>query len=120
MKYFYIILFGLCVSCTSGKLVNHKFTRKVDTTTRPIEYQVKKTYAVGSVSASNEFPAARLNNFIQLNDSTYQATISPENVPINESPWYAFHIWSDVPQHIYLQLYYTEHEHRYNPKLSAK
>jgi len=118
MKYFYIIFLSLIVSCTSGKLLNHEFNRKVDTTTRPINYQVKKTYMAGSVSASNEFPAARLNDFMQLNDSTYQVTISPENVPINESPWYAFQIWSDIPQHIYLKLHYTEHEHRYNPKLS--
>ena len=118
MKYLFLPLILLLSSCAGGKLVTHKFPRSVDTTTRPIEYQEKKTYTIGSVSASNEFPAARLNNFTQLNDSTYQATISPENSPINESPWYAFQIWSSQPRTIQLELHYTEHEHRYNPKIS--
>ena len=90
----------------------------VDTKTRPISYQQKKTYHVGQVSASNEFPSARLNDFIQLNDSTFQATISPENSPINESPWYGFKIWSAEDQSVKIKLHYTEHEHRYDPKIS--
>ena len=110
----------LITSCakTPYNLVKHKYPNKIDTRTRPIQYQVKKVYEIGEVSATNQFPAARLNGFSQLNDSTFQATISPENVPINESPWYAFQIWSKSDKTIYLRLHYTEHEHRYNPKIS--
>lgn len=119
MKYIpFLFSITFLISCAGIKLKTHTYPRPVDTTTRPIEFQEKKTYQVAGVSASNEFPAARLNDFIQLNDSTFQATISPENFPINESPWYAFQIWSTNLRTINLKLHYTHHEHRYNPKLS--
>lgn len=98
--------------------MKHDYLKLVDTKTKPIEYQLVKTFSIDSVGVTNNFPGARLNNFNMLNDSTFRATISPENVPINESPWYAFKIWSNKPRAINLELYYTEHEHRYNPKLS--
>ncbi len=118
--FLYIVLFLLIGACAKApyQLTKHKYPKKVDTKTRPINYQKKQLYKIGDVSATNQFPAARLNGFTQLNDSTYQATISPENTPINSSPWYAFQIWSELNRTIYLRLHYTEHEHRYNPKIS--
>ena len=122
MKKLYLLIFiiFLLSSCQHNpyKLKTYKFPEPVDTTTRLIEYQVKKTYEIGDVSATNEFPSARLNDFSQLDDSTYQATISAENVPINTSPWYAFKIWSKQPKSVYVKLHYTVHKHRYFPKVS--
>ena len=118
MKNLYLLLFVFLIFSCSKKLKTYDFPDPVDTTTRPIEYQTKKTYEIGDLQITNDFPAARLNDFTQLNDSTYRATISPENFPINASPWYAFKIWSKIPQTIYLQLYYTKHRHRYDPKVS--
>ncbi len=114
---FLSLVIGACVRAPD-RLVKHKYPNKINTRTRPIEYQQKKVYEVGDVRASNRFPSARLNDFIQLNDSTFQATISPENTPINASPWYAFQIWSGTNRSIYLRLHYTEHAHRYDPKIS--
>lgn len=115
-----LVLISILGSCKHNpyQLKTYKFPSPVDTSTRPIKYQEKKTYHIGEVYASNEFPSARLNGFSQLNDSTYQVLISPENAPINPSPWYAFKIWSKTPKSIYLKLHYSFHRHRYFPKVS--
>ena len=85
---------------------------------KSIAYQDKKTFQAGKIFADNQFDGARLNGFKLLNDSTIRAIISPENTPINNSPWYAFRLWSDTATRFYLELQYTTHHHRYIPKLS--
>ena len=82
-----------------------------------IEFQEKKTYSYSpeGIYFSNEFASARLNNVTQINDSTYSLLISPENTPINPSPWYAFSVWSKNPQNLYLKINYEGAKHRYNP-----
>lgn len=91
-----------------------------ETTTKKIQPQYKHAFGITSdgVWLSNEFDGARLNNFYQLNDTLYQAVISPENAPINNSPWYAFKAWADQDTTVWIQLYYEDGEHRYIPKLS--
>lgn len=93
----------------------------VDTRSKPIEYQVKKIFRFPEtgVSADNMFPGARLNDMFMINDSTLQVQILPENHPVNMSPWYAFRIWSETEQTIYLKLCYNHGQHRYYPKLSS-
>lgn len=122
MKNLYLSLLVLCCACKgTDRLMaeRHSYPNPVDTTTRPIQMQQKKTYAFGGVYASNEFPAARLNGFLQENDSTYVARIWPENFPINPSPWYAFKLWSEEERDIQLRLEYSNGaKHRYAPKLS--
>ncbi len=106
-------------SCHSYKAINYPFPDPVDTTDRPIEPQVKKTYSTPyGVYADNEYDGARLNDFKAINDTVYQATISPENFPINASAYFSLRMWADTEKDIELQLHYTEHEHRYWPKLS--
>jgi len=114
----YSVLFLTVSACSSSKLKTFEFPEPVDTATRKINYQEKKVYTVTNVFADNEFDAARLNDFTQLNDSTYQVTILPENEPINQSSYYAFRIWSKHPQQVYVKLYYPTASHRYIPKLS--
>ncbi|MEM7374366.1 MAG: M14 family metallopeptidase [Bacteroidota bacterium] len=111
-----LLFLSACIGSKTAK--KHRFPTPVDTRSKVVQYQEKKTYSIGDVHASNEFPAARLNDFSQLNDSTFQATISPENTPINPSPWYAFKLWTDSPQTLYLKLHYSSYKHRYHPKLS--
>lgn len=123
MKTNYLILLVLCCACKStNRLIadKHTYPNPVDTTTRPIQQQQKKTYILGGVGATNDFPAARLNAFLQENDSTYVASIWPENFPINPSPWFAFKLWSEEEREIDLKLDYSNGaKHRYVPKLSA-
>ncbi len=93
--------------------------KKVSTRTRPIQQQVKMTYDLGEgIYCSNQFQGARLNGVIREVD-TLTALITPENTPINGSPWYAFKIWSATQKNIYLKLTYLDgYNHRYYPKLS--
>lgn len=118
--YYLLLLSGLLVfqSCINYLPKKHAFPIPVDTRTVEIEEQIKKTYQVDGIYASNEFDGARLNSFEKVNDSTYRATITPENEPINESAYYCFQMWSDAKRSIELQLYYPKHEHRYVPKMS--
>ncbi len=90
-----------------------------DTENNKINVGEKKTFIIDGVSASNQFDGARLNNFVKLNESNFQATISPENIPVNASAWFAFQIWSERERTIGLSLKYTHHKHRYQPKLST-
>lgn len=112
----------LFLSCSTSKSLvadKHSYPNPVDTTTKPIRNQKKTTYNLPGLSASNEFPAARLNGFIQENDSTYIARIWPENYPINPSPWYAFKLWSNEEKEVLVKLDYSNGaKHRYTPKLS--
>jgi len=108
----------LCISCKSTEPVSLDFPDPVDTSDKPIKLQLRKTYHIDGVHADNQYPGARLNNFTMMNKSLYRATISPENFPINASAYYSFKIWSDTIRDIDLELFYTEHKHRYIPKLS--
>ena len=96
------------------------FKTYVDTTSKPISKQVKQTFIIDDkdVYASNDFNGARLNDFKKLNDSTALALINPENVPINNSAYYAFKIWSKNPKSFYVTFKYPEgHNHRYISKI---
>ncbi|MFN3408186.1 MAG: M14 family metallopeptidase [Limisphaerales bacterium] len=60
------------------------------------ELQVRRTwhFAEGDVWFSNEFSGARLNECVPLGPDDFSLLIAPENRPINQSPWYAFQVWS--------------------------
>ncbi len=127
MKQFNTILFGLfliistiwsCKQDTQWK--GQDPIERVSTYTKPIQLQLKKTFDLGKgIYCSNEFDGARLNGIVLSNDTLLSALITPENTPINGSPWYAFKIWSETNQNIYLKLTYLEGvKHRYYPKLS--
>ena len=90
------------------------------TTDKEISLQHYRVIAFSNtgVFVSNEFSGARLNDFYQVNETTYTAVIEPENAPINDSPWYSFKIWSKRDQIIILNLTYKDGTHRYKPKIS--
>jgi len=119
MRLLSLLLLLLLSSCVSKKLINYEFPKPVDTTTKAIEIQVKGTWTEGGVTISNEFEGARMNGFSQENDSTFRVKITPENAPINASPWYAFTLTSPIPRTINLIMDYGTYQHRYWPKLST-
>ena len=112
MRYINLLFIISLISC------QNTLTDNETTTTSTIAYQEKKAYNIGGITADNKFDGARLNDFIQIDDTTFQAVIEPENTPINISPWYAFRLQAEEEKNITLQLKYTEHRHRYVPKLS--
>lgn len=96
--------------------------RPVETTSRPIQKQWKGNFPFEkeSIVFSNNFSGARLNGVSQDNDSTFSILITPENEPINSSPWYSFSIWSKRKRTIYINFTYPPRvTHRYYPKLSS-
>lgn len=112
----YMLIFIL--ACQSIKLKNHDFPIPEDTKTVPIDEQVKTSYRFDGVYADNQFDGARMNGFIQKNDSTFRVIISPENTPINASSYFSFRLRSEQLRDIILEIEYTTHKHRYIPKLS--
>jgi len=94
--------------------------KKVSTETVPIQLQYKGTFDLGTgIYMSNNFEGARMNGVARTNDTLITVLITPENSPINMSPWYAFKLWSDNPRDIYVKLSYPEDaSHRYHPKVS--
>jgi predicted deacylase len=115
------LLIGNCSS--SGDFTGYSYDPEgvTDTKNKEIQNQHKRVIGVDkqSIWISNEFKGARMNDFYQVNDSLYRVVIEPENHPINESPWYAFKIWSNSSKDINLQLTYKHADHRYIPKLST-
>ena len=53
-----------------------------------------------------------------LVQDTVVIRIKPENAPINNSPWYAFQIWSDQAREVLIRLSYEGARHRYIPKIA--
>jgi hypothetical protein len=90
-----------------------------NTTDKEIKEQPRRVIGAGApkVWVSNEFEGARLSNFVAINDTLFEIYIEPENAPINNSPWYAFKIWSDTVRMATLKLNYMDAKHRYVPKL---
>lgn len=113
-----ISLFWSCQEETQWK--GQEPIQRVSTITKPIQFQLKKTFDLGNgIFASNQFDGARLNGISLTNDTLITVLITPENTPINESPWYAFKIWSETEQRIYVKITYLDGvHHRYYPKLS--
>ncbi|RMG32134.1 MAG: hypothetical protein D6730_00160 [Bacteroidetes bacterium] len=122
MYRFIFLCFATCclLACRSFEATPYDFPTQVDTRTRPIEMQQKGVFAPegAQVYADNQFDGARLNDFSQLEEGHFQATILPENSPINPSPYYAFRLWADQARAIRLRLHYPESKHRYWPKIS--
>lgn len=76
-------------------------------------------YNFGAVHADGDFDGARLSDFKQVDDTTFQAVIVPEALPVNNSPWFAFRVWSEEDLGIDLQIAYTDSfKNRYIPKWS--
>ena len=116
-----LLLIISITSCKSTSKIRNTFVfpEPVDTHSKKIDLQEKNTFVIDDISVDNTFNAARMNGFSKLNDTLYRIIVSPENKPVNPSPWYAFKMWSEQNKKIYIQLHYTYGKHRYNPKISS-
>jgi len=118
--FFFFISISLLWACKQDtKWKGQGLIEKIDTHTLPVQQQLKRTFDLGNgIYSSNEFDGARLNGIVLTND-TITALITPENTPVNSSPWFSFKIWSETKQNIFLKLTYLHGvKHRYYPKLS--
>jgi hypothetical protein len=114
-----LALWGLS-QCKPQQWKGQEVMEPVSTSTVPIATQDKGvTKLTNEVYLSNDFNGARMNKAALVND-TVVVTISPENTPINDSPWYSFWIWSREKKNVWIKIQYTDgFYHRYNPKLSS-
>ena len=113
-----IFVATLLGACTTVKRIHVE--KPIDTRSQRIHVQPKKTFHLKEMGlyASNEFDAARLNGFEQINDSTVSVLITPENAPINNSAYYSFKLWATTAKTFYLQFKYPKkYGHRYIPKI---
>ena len=113
-----IFIVFIYLSCSPVKTVS--FKDYVDTDSKRVYSQIKTTYSIEDkgIYVSNELDCGRLNGFKQLNDSTAILDVYPENVPINNSAYYAFKAWSKTPKDFYFQFKYPKgYKHRYVPKI---
>ncbi len=80
-----------------------------------------RTWTFGSdeVTFDTRFPRARLNDCEMTGDGAFTLWISPENKPINHSPWFAFKVSAARPRKITVHLRCAEGSIRYRPKLST-
>lgn len=118
LKYLSYLCLSTLLGCTSLQKVY--FASPVDTTTKEIDFQEKRTFHLKEVGvfASNDFEGARMNDFKKLNDSTAIVVVNPENTPINQSAYYGFKIWSGTLRPFYIAFQYPEgYKHRYMPKI---
>lgn len=117
-----ILLAGFAVSALAQQAEQApEAVRLVDTTSRPIERQQKGKYSFfeDGVFFSNEFDGARLTQIERTGKDSYTITITPENAPVNMSPWYAFRVRSIKKKEISVKLVYPEEaKHRYSPQIS--
>ncbi len=122
-NYIFLIFVSMfLVACGPWKKhVSYPFPVPVDTTTKPIEQQTKKTYNFPSkgIAVTNEFDGARVNDCKIDENGNVVITITAENTPINNSAYFAFKIWTEKDTTVNVILNYPEYNHRYIPKLST-
>ncbi|SMO51563.1 M14 family metallopeptidase [Gracilimonas mengyeensis] len=125
-KYSCILLISfLMISCSGSKEFSgfsYDPPDVTNTTDKEIEKQPARVIGSGEprIWASNDFAGARLNDFYMRPDSVFQLIIEPENAPINNSPWFAFKLWSDSARTANIELKYNEGRHRYIPKVFSR
>ena len=73
----------------------------------------------GAVEFDNDFSGARLNACERVGACDYKVVVSPENTPINPSPWYAFRVSGTVGREIAIRIVITSSKARPWPYLSG-
>lgn len=70
------------------------------------------------IEFSNQFSGARLSGCTRVSAGRYRLVVRPENMPVNNSAWYAFQVRSQQPRTIEVEMVYAAGVHRYVPKIS--
>lgn len=75
--------------------------------------------AASDITIDSSFENARVNGCTVTGDNQVNITITPENSPINNSPWYAFRASAQQSKEITVFINYKGGSHRYSPKMSV-
>ena len=65
------------------------------------------------------FPRARLSECEPLGEGMFGLVVRPENLPVNNSPWFAFQVSCEVERKVTLRLRVQGGNLRYRPKVSV-
>jgi murein tripeptide amidase MpaA len=84
----------------------------------PLNITSKNNCETNGIVISKNFEAGRYSACQVINKNHIELYLSPENIPINASPWYAFKLESTKETSIDVTLHYLHHQHRYSPKTS--
>jgi murein tripeptide amidase MpaA len=84
----------------------------------PASIAAKSKCETKGITISKNFEAGRYSACKVIDENHVELSLSPENIPINASPWYAFKIESTKQTSIDVTLHYLHHKHRYSPKIS--
>jgi hypothetical protein len=76
------------------------------------------TFSEVGVTFEAHFPRARMNGCEMLGPDEFGAVVRPENLPVNDSPWFAFRVRSETEKTITLRLRCQGGSLRYRPKIS--
>ncbi len=88
------------------------------------EKEVKKgpaevwSFAEQGVTFEADFPRARLTECVALGQGEFGAVVRPENLPVNDSPWFAFKVRAEKDMNVVLRLRCQGGKLRYRPKIS--
>lgn len=92
-------------------------------TTPRAELQEHRTWTFATsaptVTFDNQFPCARLNRCEEVAPHDYRITITPENEPINPSPWFAFRVRAEALTDITVRFVIATKTARPRPRLST-
>ena len=118
-----VVLVFIGSSCASKKEFTGFFydpPNVTDTRSREIIPQLKTMFEFEQqqLFIDTDFSGARLHEAEVVNDELILLTVQPENLPINNSPWYAFRVHSLQPKWYDFEIRYKGAKHRYYPKLS--
>lgn len=73
--------------------------------------------ARGDIRLTQDFSGAPGHACVRSGPAAFQLAVTPEDTPINPSPWYAFDLQSRRASEVTVELVYGYHAHRYQPKL---
>jgi zinc carboxypeptidase/carboxypeptidase M14-like protein len=71
-----------------------------------------------NVTFEKNFEGGKLDRCSKQASNRYLLTITPENIPINNSPWYAFRVTSKDIQETIIDIKFEQGNFRYLPKIS--
>ena len=79
-----------------------------------------ETCATSVAQISKNYPTANFDSCQILDENSFVLSITPEDEPINPSPWYGFSVQrlSDPNATVKVSLRYSNTTHRYPPKIS--
>ncbi|MEY3143117.1 MAG: hypothetical protein RLY21_1610 [Planctomycetota bacterium] len=117
------VALGLVVSGLLGVVPTAVAQGTASAATAPkAELQVRRAWNFdedgGAVRFDNEFSGARANACERLGALDYKIVTSPENTPINPSPWYAFRVTSATEREITVRIVVTASKARPRPYIS--